>query len=217
MPAIKKLKIQDCKEPLVEVREYDFVVEPAYFKADLSETKDCLLRKGVVEKLLQAQKKLLPGMRFKIWDGFRKLAVQERLFKALYKKLAQDNPGWNGEKLDLGTQEFVAKPSYDPACPCPHNTGGAVDLTIIKNGKDLDMGTVFDEFSVAAHTNYFKDKRPRVKAHQEVHENRMILLKSLQNVGFINYSHEWWHFSYGDQMWADKKGMEKAIYGSMEI
>lgn len=31
--------------------------------------------------------------------------------------------------------------------------------------------------------------------------------------GFVNYPHEWWHFSYGDQYWAWRTGVPTALYG----
>jgi D-alanyl-D-alanine dipeptidase len=31
--------------------------------------------------------------------------------------------------------------------------------------------------------------------------------------GFANYPEEWWHFSWGDQMWARLTGAPAAIYG----
>ena len=31
--------------------------------------------------------------------------------------------------------------------------------------------------------------------------------------GFVNYRHEWWHFDFGDQLWAVSTGAECAIYG----
>ncbi|MDG2329833.1 MAG: M15 family metallopeptidase, partial [Synechococcus sp. cluster2_bin.44] len=31
-------------------------------------------------------------------------------------------------------------------------------------------------------------------------------------VGFIQHPNEWWHYSYGDQLWAWRSGAECAIY-----
>ena len=35
--------------------------------------------------------------------------------------------------------------------------------------------------------------------------------------GFINYPLEWWHFCYGDKMYAAYKFEKKAIYGKATI
>ena len=48
---------------------------------------------------------------------------------------------------------------------------------------------------------------------QEAKRNRIALLEALESVGFVNYPHEWWHFSYGDRYWAYVKGEPVAIYG----
>ena len=43
--------------------------------------------------------------------------------------------------------------------------------------------------------------------------NRQLLLSSMRAVGFVNYSHEWWHYSYGDRYWAFRTNAPAAIYG----
>ena len=35
------------------------------------------------------------------------------------------------------------------------------------------------------------------------------------SAGFVNYPHEWSHFSYGDRYWAYGKGQSTAIYGAV--
>ena len=37
----------------------------------------------------------------------------------------------------------------------------------------------------------------------------------MQRAGFVNYPAEWWHFSYGDKMWAAYSHKEYAIYGDV--
>jgi D-alanyl-D-alanine dipeptidase len=29
-----------------------------------------------------------------------------------------------------------------------------------------------------------------------------LLVTAMTSVGFVNYAHEWWHYSYGDRYWA---------------
>lgn len=38
----------------------------------------------------------------------------------------------------------------------------------------------------------------------------------MKKEGFVNYPGEWWHFSYGDQLWAAYKNKKYAIYGSID-
>lgn len=44
-------------------------------------------------------------------------------------------------------------------------------------------------------------------------ENRKIMSDALSKVGFVNYSTEYWHWSYGDRYWAYHKNEPHAIYG----
>ena len=108
---------------------------------------------------------------------------------------------------------FVSPPSHNPKFPAPHNTGGAVDLTIVgPSGIEIDMGTPFDEFTEQSFTNHFANNET-----SEVHKNRMMFKEIMEKVGFVNYFEEWWHYSFGDQEWAKNTNQPKAIYGSMEL
>ena len=49
---------------------------------------------------------------------------------------------------------------------------------------------------------------------QEAKQNRRVRLTAVQSAGFVNYPHEWWHFSYGDRYWAYAKDEPAAIYGA---
>lgn len=214
MTQYKNIKIRDNNEPLILVEEYGFLFEPFYFKQGISPMNEVRLRKGVLEKLRKAEQKLPVGWKFKIYDGYRLLETQKRLFDGLYNYYRNHNPNWDKQTLHDKTEVFVAVARYDKTHPSPHNTGGAVDLTIVdENGKEISMGTVLDEFSERglAFTDYFADK------NDEIHENRMLLKDILRTEGFQNYKYEWWHYSFGDQMWAFQSDADYAIYGSVEL
>ena len=194
------------EDPLVLAGDYDLLSEPMYFKWGISPTSECWLRQSIARKLVAAQSALPSGLRFKIWDGFRTTDVQQRLYGGLYKKLAQKDPNRSDESLSEATREFVAAPTTDPLRAAPHNTGATVDLTLINSqGKELDMGTPFDHFSVEAHTFHYKNAAATTR-EALFHSNRMILYEALASLDFYNYPEEWWHFSYGDREWADHKG-----------
>ena len=40
-----------------------------------------------------------------------------------------------------------------------------------------------------------------------------VLGDAMRRAGFVNYVDEWWHFSWGDQMWAALTGEAQAHYG----
>lgn len=221
-PAILGIEIRECGEPLVLLDELEFVIEPMYFNWGYSDTNLVKLREGVITKLRQARAGLPAGWNFKIWDGYRTLATQKILYDNYWDELKVEHPDWSDEQLHAAVQIFVAPPSRDPSLPAPHNTGGAVDLTLVDEyGRDIPMGTAFDEFNIKSYTDHFKNNSNGISQTGEsampFHRNRMLLKRSLGEVGFRNYHEEWWHFSFGDQNWARQAEAEFAIYGSMEL
>ncbi len=217
---IKFIQILDNGETLIDIPG-DFVNVPMYFKQGLTDDDSMKLREGIVLRLLEAKKHLPKGWNFKIWDGYRPLSVQEKLYKDLWDLRAKENPLWEDVELKEAVEKFVAFPSYDPLKPSPHNTGGAVDLTIINaKGEELPMGSEFDEFHERSYGDYFEagvgagSSEPMSKIYQE---NRLVLKEILVEEGFAPYKWEWWHLSYGNQDWAKFKKEKVAIYGSVEL
>ncbi|MEB3151272.1 MAG: M15 family metallopeptidase, partial [Sphaerospermopsis sp.] len=49
--------------------------------------------------------------------------------------------------------------------------------------------------------------------HQEYHRHRELLLNVMLKAGFQRNPREWWHFSFGDQMWAWLCNQQTARYG----
>ena len=106
--------------------------------------------------------------------------------------------------------EFVAVPVKRLDRPSPHATGGAVDLTLCRDGQPLDMGTGFDDFSGLARTAALEGRCP--PALEQARENRRFLFHLMASVGLVNYDSEWWHFAYGERQWAARTGCAP-IYG----
>jgi D-alanyl-D-alanine dipeptidase len=66
--------------------------------------------------------------------------------------------------------------------------GVAIDLTLVdKNGKELEMGTYFDDFSARAHHNC-------QEISVEAQQNRLLLCGLMTICGWDFYSQEWWHY-----------------------
>jgi D-alanyl-D-alanine dipeptidase len=70
-----------------------------------------------------------------------------------------------------------------------HNTGSAVDLTLVRagDGRRLPMGSDFDDLSTRAHT---------LNARGRALRNRLILERAMERFGFNGYWREWWHFEH---------------------
>lgn len=155
-------------ERLISVYDYfkgDIAVEPKYFLAKIPSAIDkCLLRESVVHRLEKALSYIDKRYTFKIYDAWRPIAVQQFLFDKYHCEIASSHPDWSKDMIIAATKNFVSVPSYDPEHPSVHNTGGAVDLTLIdkSTGKELDMGTDFDDFTDKAHTVYFENGQDEV-------------------------------------------------------
>ena len=110
------------------------------------------------------------GLRLKIFDAFRPAEAQWVL--------------WNF----CPDPEFLA----DPNKGSPHSRGAAVDLTLIDaQGRELDMGTAFDEFSPRSHHG-------ADGITPEAQMNRMVLLGLMTAAGWDFYRNEWWHYQLFD-------------------
>lgn len=108
--------------------------------------------------------------------------------------------------------QFWAPSSSNPQTPPPHSTGAAVDVTLTDaSGEAIDMGSPIDELSSRSYPNYFATS---ADSQQQYHHSREQLSVLLSAVGFQRHPHEWWHFSYGDQLWAWLSGVSSACYGS---
>lgn len=219
------LPINENKEPLEVLSEKDFVLEPAYFNMGFSDTNVMELRSGAIIQLRKAQENLRKNKgcekwTLKIWDGYRPVKVQKRLCDELSADLKKKHPDWNEAQILDGVMDFLALPSTNPSSPAPHNTGGTVDLTVVdENGKDVPMGTGFDDFTEKSHTNYFIGTGSKDEMAETLHENRMLLKNSMESAGFVNdpSGFEWWHYGHGTQEWAYVRKEAHAIYGSAEF
>lgn len=213
-PGITDYKIDDHPEELVSLSEAGLLCESQYYyiQGIPGSLKDCYARKTVAELLLKAQDSLPKGLKFKIYDAYRPIEVQQRLWNFYRYTIKVKEPGLNDGELDKKTAFFVSKPSYDENNPSLHNTGGAVDLTIVTtDGYALNMGTLFDDFTERAWTNHFEDSYDLAEVSPEVRDNRRLLYETMLGVGFTNLPSEWWHYDYGTKFWAYFTGND-ALY-----
>ncbi len=210
--AFESIEIKESNEPLVDLESYGFLLEPMYFKQGLSGKKTMYLRKGVADKLATIQG-ALGGYKFKIWDGYRSRKVQNNIYRQFWNELKKTHLDWDDQKLAAQVSIFVTKPDDLKRIP-PHATGGAVDLTLVdKNGHELKMGTGFDYFGPEAAPSYFGGKN----GNKEISNNRKILREALLQQDFRQDENEWWHYDYGNQLWAAKLNKPFAIYGEVTI
>ena len=105
--------------------------------------------------------------------------------------------------IEVFAQKQIARPD---GIGGGHQTGGAVDLTLCSlDGTPLFMGTEYSEHNRLTRTSaYIEDAAVR--------KHRKILLSAMCEAGFVNYPNEWWHYSFGDRMWAAYSGKKKCLY-----
>ena len=155
------------------VYELKYATPDNFLKQAVYDCGECYLRKSTAEALVKANEAFIQlGYRIKLFDCYRPLSVQKKMWKIL--------PGTH----------YVA----NPAKGSKHNRGAAVDLTLVDaQGKELNMGTPFDFFGKEAHHTYTEHSK-------EVLENRKLLKETLDKYNFKSIYSEWWHYEYRPEM-----------------
>ena len=181
------------------------------------------LREEVVNRLVKVNDYLISKNSFYllIYDSWRPLEVQEFMFKRAF--LLECG------KLDINAsiknmksypsilkkvEKFWAYPSFDASCPPPHSTGGALDVCLSdKYGNIVEMGSNVDQMDESSIPDFYENK---VNEEAIIWNSRRNLLKEIMTkFGFAQHPNEWWHFSYGDQLWAWKNKKANALYGKI--
>lgn len=212
-PEILAVPIIECGEPLVDLKNYDELLYGPIPECEL--TADCYtkMRKTVFEKLCLAQKDLPRGWRFRLYEGYRSLKVQQMLFEQEQQLVVARFPLKNKAEQFYETTRLVSPvTNLDGSKNIPpHTTGAAIDIEIVlENGELIDMGMECKDW-MAVLPDLCMTQSGLVS--KEVQQNRNVLRDVLLAHDFVNYPTEWWHFSYGDRYWAYHKKAEHAIYG----
>ncbi|MBE9205143.1 D-alanyl-D-alanine dipeptidase [Nostoc sp. LEGE 06077] len=209
------IPIVECGEALVEIPLQIFAVESPHpyekLGAIYGEYSPYYLRQSVVENLITAQnylELLHPHWRIQIFDGYRPVTVQQFMVDYSFATAVQAR-GLTEAELSPSQREEIwdavyqiwAVPSMDEKTPPPHSTGAAVDVTLVDDaGQIVDMGSPIDELSERSHPDYYANhQHPEA---QQYHVHRQLLNDVMFKAGFQRNPREWWHFCFGDQMWA---------------
>ncbi len=165
--------------PLIDIQKVNpniridirYATENNFMKEKLYPEVRCLVRKEIAEKLSRIQQRLeAQGLGLKIFDGYRPLSVQKKMWAR------------------VPVEGYVA----NPAKGSNHNRGMAVDVTLVDtHGKELTMPSAYDEFSLRSHRDY-QGGTP------EETRRRKLLEEEMTKEGFAGISTEWWHFDGPD-------------------
>ena len=122
-----------------------------------------------------------PDLRLLVLDALRPQRVQELMWDSL-------------EGTDL--RQYLASPDRGSI----HSFGMAVDVTLIDvQGRELDMGTAFDDLTERSHPALESTLLQRGDITATHIANRQLLRGVMTANGWQGISTEWWHFDCGDR------------------
>lgn len=122
-----------------------------------------------------------PGHRLLVLDALRPHRVQVLLWDHLE---------------GTGLRQYVA----DPARGSIHSFGMALDVTVIDaEGRELDMGSGFDEMNERSHPRLEQQHLARGVLTPTHVRHRELLRRAMAAGGFNGIDNEWWHFDMLDR------------------
>lgn len=127
----------------------------------------CYLQKNTAEKLKNANEELMSkGYRLKIWDAYRPLSLQKKIWSKYPDSTYVDNPF-------LGSSD--------------NNKGVAVAVTMVDlNGNEIEIPYGFDDFNIRKTGKYSDDIK--------LTENIRLLTEVMENNGFYSSGEMWYNF-----------------------
>lgn len=208
-PRCISIPVKENSEAMINALDVEriFLLSQTKVKSEniQGDSKNPLVRATVKEMLRSIIKALPLEYGILLVESYRKYEFQRSLFQKRFERLIKEEALSREVAIEKATQ-FVSNPDIYS----PHVTGGAIDIGLIylKSGELLDMGNnfIYDESAETAYPNLTDSQK----------ENRKLLSRTMESVGFVNYPFEWWHWSYGDKYWAYVKEESFAVYDSLK-
>jgi len=193
---IREVNCIDNKEKIISLRDKHEKILIDETRSQISSKSDlfCYARESVINKLIQATNYLPNEYKFLIKEAYRQLSRQRKSFEEAFEEYRKQYPMKNDSEIYDLTCQYVA-----PVNVAGHPTGGAIDITLLKDGIEVDMGTEFNDIPIEPENLTHLQS---IYINDLAKENRKILIDCMEKVGFVNYPTEWWHWSYGDCYWA---------------
>lgn len=188
-------------EPLVELQARPGLsIVDAYAELGVLDPRPIRVRRGVATRLVEVVdtlQSISQRLGVAVLDGHRSKAEQEDLL-TYYRRLGP-------------TEGYVSE--IDPDGPrAPHLTGGAVDLTLTWDGIPYGLGTDFDSFSELAHLDRLDGRGAAFSDLTLSGRLRRVLAGVMLAHDFAPYPLEWWHWSFGDDVWATFMPGRRTLY-----
>ena len=170
---------------------------------------EVLLRKTVTEMIISAANYLPSEYSLGVIEGVRSMEKQILRWNEVCARLKTEFPEHPEHFIEKQAGLLVARPTV----LANHNCGGAVDVCLLRasTGERLDMGTPPQSGCDYMRSRMFSDL---ITAEQK--SNRTILREAMVVAGFVWYPGEWWHYCYGDRMWAVYSDKSDCFYGPIQ-
>lgn len=203
---MRKPKIREIENPphLVEVCEEDGFILKAFME------KERRIRGFIYDMLKDARDFLPNDYTLCIYETYRTHENQLMEWEKLGEQMRAEHPGLDpqDDKFIEMCEEFVANPYKEGS---GHQTGAAIDLTICgPDGEELDMGSPINSCIPASRTH-------AEGLTEQQRKNRDLLVSTMHKAGFINYPSEWWHYSFGERLWAELTESPVTIFAKLPI
>jgi D-alanyl-D-alanine dipeptidase len=167
---------------------------------------DWRIRPDIKSRLHAAADALPDDLCLMVYEAFRSRTRQQELWAPVHAGITAEHPDWTPQQIYHEAARWVSPPD---GFGSGHQAGAAVDVTLATaDGEPLDMGTGMQEFTPLTPTASIVSPDAR--------GNRDLLVKTLKAQGLINYPDEWWHFCYGDRLWAEITGRTSAFFAPID-
>ncbi len=198
------IPIKEDNSPLVSLKEsgFNLIFEPSSKKDYKYFVREALVEKiGRISTLLDKEDKVL--IIRSVWRSFNHQQLIRQRKAAFLQKI---HPDKSSEEINELVSNFIA-----PKTKSTHATGGAIDALIYDSKNDcvMDFGTN-DGLNIDLNKKcypYHPDITPQAK------KNRKLLISLFEKEDFVCDLVEYWHFDYGNVIWALEKGKKYSKYG----
>ena len=202
MPVIGNIDVTEAETPvqMTVFEETDRIFLNPEFRDDWR------IRKAIRQRVEKASLSLPDGLAFMIYEAYRSRQQQKEIWDPVYTRLKNENSEWSADKLYAEVSRWISPPD---GFGSGHQAGAAVDITLATFDRiPLNMGTNMNEKSPLTMTSS--------PVNKNIRKNREILITALADNDLVNYPEEWWHFSYGDRLWAEITGRTHAFFAPID-
>ncbi len=166
-----------------------------------------------------------------IEEGLRSRQTQTMLYSDVFPRLIRTQfPGLSQQEVLKRRDNMIAQPSKTQSSPSPHATGAAIDISLRykQNSKlfvpnsDIFMGHHDADLGNTARPDFYEQRDTPDDKERLARRNRRLFYWIMRGTifgtesGFSVNPSEWWHWSYGDQMWATLTEAPFAFYGNAD-